>query len=656
MKKILLILLSLFICITVIGCSENSDKNNNNSNINNNVVTGTGSFNDIAVQFLPEGYPVLNLQNEIQYTQTTTTENTYLELITTLQQTYINTLLETLSNYYNTQFDTNNNQWYVENNNHSLELKYNSSTGDLIFNFIFKPEQEIPVPTDTLNVKDYIYTNSGTLTNVIMLSTDGKVYGYGRNSNGELGNGTICKQYELSCWAKPISEAVGISEKIIKILNIDNYIFAVTETGNLYFWGNGNPTPTMITASISGEINDIIELDNYIKYLYTDTNNLYELKLNDNIWKIKEIIIPNETIRQIDVSSINLGTSYSYDDTIYILTANGKQYYYNQDTQTAVLINGIDENIKYVFHGDINSSAFSDLHIAITESNKIYGWGNAYYREILGEDTYNIDVNIPKLLTWDTSNGMINKVFINTRYIYAITDKGLLYKFGYNAGIISNINNIKDVQIAKRSDNVIFGTYAITSDGSVYKIDDDKATFIDNFKNINKLYVIYNSLYGNNIYAITDDGEIYSYGYNYSGILGIGEIDESYNTTIATKIDIPETVKDIYINPLDDIYNIYAVTTTGNLYAWGNNTGDYGDYGVLGSGNTTDEYISAPVKLNISNVLNILNFIGSAGDQNSRAYALTNDNKLYYWGYKLNSATSNYYDVATTPQMLDFEK
>ena len=235
-------------------------------------------------------------------------------------------------------------------------------------------------------------------------------------------------------------------------------------------------------------------------------------------------------------------------------------------------------------------------------------------------------------------------------------DKGLLYKFGYNAGIISNINNIKDVQIAKRSDNVIFGTYAITSDGSVYKIDDDKATFIDNFKNINKLYVTYNPLYGNNIYAITEDGDVYSYGSNYSGMLGIGEIDESYKTTTVTKINIPETVKDIYINPLDDIYSIYAVTTTGNLYAWGNNTGDYGDYGVLGSGNTTDEYIPAPVKLNISNVLNILNFIGSTGEQNSRAYALTSDNKLYYWGYKLNSATSNYSDVATTPQMLDFEK
>lgn len=656
MKKFLFILMTAIITSVVIGCANDSDSSNNSTP--NNIISGTGSYSDIAAQFLPTDYPVLDLPNDIQYTQTTTVDSRYLELVTKLQQTYINALLEALQTYYNTTLNANDTKWHAENNEHSVDITYNSTTENLKFNFTFNSEttEETPAPTGSLKVKDYIYTNSGTLTNVIMLSTDGKVYGYGRNSNGELGNGTICKQYELSCWAKPISEAVGISEKIIKILNIDNYIFAVTETGNLYFWGNGNPTPTMITASISGEINDIIELDNYIKYLYTDTNNLYELKLNDNIWKIKEIIIPNETIRQIDVSSINLGTSYSYDDTIYILTANGKQYYYNQDTQTAVLINGIDENIKYVFHGDINSSAFSDLHIAITESNKIYGWGNAYYREILGEDTYNIDVNIPKLLTWDTSNGMINKVFINTRYIYAITDKGLLYKFGYNAGIISNINNIKDVQIAKRSDNVIFGTYAITSDGSVYKIDDDKATFIDNFKNINKLYVTHNPSYDNNIYAITDDGEIYSYGYNYSGILGIGEIDESYNTTIATKIDIPETVKDIYINPLDDIYSIYAVTTTGNLYAWGNNTGDYGDYGVLGSGNTTDEYISAPVKLNISNVLNILNFIGSAGDQNSRAYALTNDNKLYYWGYKLNSATSNYYDVATTPQMLDFEK
>lgn len=653
MKKFLFILMTAVISSVVIGCANDSDSSNNSTP--NNIISGTGSYSDIAAQFLPTDYPVLDLPNDIQYTQTTTVDSRYLELVTKLQKSYINNLLDTLSTYYNIQFDINNNQWHVENSEHSLDMSYDETLEELIFNFTFKPSQEIPEqPTDSLKVKDYIAIKSAdTLTSdpaysLIMLSTNGKIYVKGYNMDGEVGNGIICNDYDcMANYISSINEITGIDENVTKIFktNINDSLFAVTETGKLYSWGNGNPTPRSL-ITISGQIKDIMKFNNNINYLYTNTNKLYELKYIDNIWSVKEIIIPNEKIMQVD-----------FENIIYLLTESGKQYSYNHDTSDIEQISGINEKIKNVFH---LSDYYDDLHIVITENNKIYGWGKDYYDEILDEYEYGIDVNIPKLLDWDIStNGMITQFFNSGRYIYAVTDKGLLYKFGYDAGIVPDINNITkiDTRVDIQYDYMIT-RFLITSDGSVYTLSDDEITKIDGLKNIKKFYTTHHYSYDTNIYAITENGDVYSTGSNYVGILGLGNPDKSYITNVAEKVNIPEPVEEIYTHINDTTYAIYAVTNNGNVYAWGNNQGDVykATIGILGIGNTTDKYIPAPTKVDISNVTKITNIINDDMDEMSTAYALTKDNKLYHWGYSKNTPGGWSPDLIITPQLIDFSK
>ena len=684
MKKFLFILMTAVISSVVIGCANDSDSSNNSTP--NNIISGTGSYSDIAAQFLPTDYPALNLPNDIQYTQTTTVDSRYLELVTKLQQTYINALLEALQTYYNTTLNASDTKWHAENNEHSVDITYDSTTEDLQFNFTFKSETtgETPAPTGSLKVKDYIAIEEyGTITSnttytLIMLSIDGKVYVKGENNNGEVGNGIKCDDIDgtfdnSDCREKylnSITEVSKINEKVIQIFNsenIDKALFAVSETGKLYSWGNGNHTPTPLTT-ISGKIIEFINFNesgtNSIEYLRTDANKLYKLEYNSDsyTWTADEIVIPNENIIQVNIGEYKEG--YSSYDTLYIMTESGKCYFIKNVTNNETsnteeqieMINGITEKIKYVFHSNKYNS--EDLHMVITENGKIYGWGYNFYSDILEEYTYGVDTNIPKLLDWDIStNGMITQIFIYND-IYTVTDKGLLYKFGYNAGIVPDINNIKEVQTIASKPYSHITTFLITSDGSAYTLNYNGIKQIDGLKNIKKFYTTYHSSYDTNIYAITEDGDIYSYGRNYDGILGVGNTDALYTTNIAEKVNIPEPVEEIYTHINNTTYAIYAVTSNGNVYAWGNNQGDVyrAKIGILGIGNTTDRYIPAPTKVNISNVTSITNIINDYMEDVSKAYALTKDNKLYHWGYDQKSIGGWSPDLITTPQLIDFPK
>lgn len=86
-------------------------------------------------------------------------------------------------------------------------------------------------------------------------------------------------------------------------------------------------------------------------------------------------------------------------------------------------------------------------------------------------------------------------------------------------------------------------------------------------------------------YALTDDNSLYVWGNNEHGQLGIGDIISTY---IPVKVSgINGTIKDIYTY----YSSVYAVTEDGALYSWGDN-----GLGQLGVNNTV-EYVKTPTKL-----------------------------------------------------------
>lgn len=114
-------------------------------------------------------------------------------------------------------------------------------------------------------------------------------------------------------------------------------------------------------------------------------------------------------------------------------------------------------------------------------------------------------------------------------------------------------------------------------------------------------------------YAITAFGEVYSWGHNNCGQLGLGN---TKSTTTPTKISGLSDVEQIVVN---DNYSVYAITVNGDVYAWG-----YNKYGQLGIGNT--KTMTKPKKIaGLTNVTSII-------VKDDSVFAFTSDDETFAWG------------------------
>ena len=213
--------------------------------------------------------------------------------------------------------------------------------------------------------------------------------------------------------------------------------------------------------------------------------------------------------------------------------------------------------------------------------------------------------------------------------VYFKTKEGDVYCCGYAPGIQlkeneedyyipSKIENLRDVdKIFVSGDD----TYVLGKDKIVYHIYIDNENMksviekMDNLINIEKIYSFYDDI--RSLYAQNNNGEIYAWGYNQDGSLGIGNDSDEW---------IAEPVRVNGLTNVEKIYNlgnsIYAKNKNGEIYAWGNNLD-----GVLGIGNDSDSCIYEPVKINgLTNVEELYFF------SDYDVYAKTSTGMVYYWG------------------------
>ena len=130
--------------------------------------------------------------------------------------------------------------------------------------------------------------------------------------------------------------------------------------------------------------------------------------------------------------------------------------------------------------------------------------------------------------------------------------------------------------------------------------------------------------------AITSNGDLYCWGYNKYGQVGDGT-----TTNQLTPVKVLENVKDFSIS---SNYTSGAITANGDLYCWGNN-----EYGQVGNGTTDRGYKQlTPVKI----LENVKDF--SVGYTTA---ALTINGDLYCWGDNESGQVGNEtsYRVQTSP-------
>ena len=190
----------------------------------------------------------------------------------------------------------------------------------------------------------------------------------------------------------------------------------------------------------------------------------------------------------------------------------------------------------------------------------------------------------------------------------AITEDGDLYCWGYNGnGQVGNgttEDQLNPIKVLSNVESVLFSNYfsvsAITENGDLYCWGYNLHGQVGNgttevqtkpIKVLSDVKTIFYS-YGNcnSVLAIVENGDLYCWGYNFSGEVGNGTIEDQI-----IPVKVLSSVKTVSISSYRSFhrsssFSVSAITENGDLYCWGGNK-----HGQIGNGTTKDRL--TPVKI-----------------------------------------------------------
>lgn len=338
-----------------------------------------------------------------------------------------------------------------------------------------------------------------------VITANGDLYMWGANSLGWLGDGT---RISKSMPTKVLSSVVDLS--LAK--NTSYYIYedewaggwcgAVTEDGSLYMWGE------QPIGSVSSETN----------------------------------LIPTKKRAQVKLFDITAGYNCGtvmMDGSLYMWGRNDYgQLGDRTTTYRPAPVKVLEQVAAISAGGDFYSGA-------MTVDGSLYMWGNNEFGQ-LGDGTTTNKLSPEKVLD------QVVAVSLGADHSGAITADGSLYMWGKN-------------------DRGQLGDGTTTDRYTPIKIMDHVASI---------------SLGGESTGAVTTDGSLYMWGSKYEG----RDEQGSFKTS---KVTVPTKVMDhvVYVS-VGVKFTTGAITEDGSLYTWG-----YNEFGQLGDGTTEDKLIPTKISL-----------------------------------------------------------
>ena len=239
--------------------------------------------------------------------------------------------------------------------------------------------------------------------------------------------------------------------------------------------------------------------------------------------------------------------------------------------------------------------------LALDSSGKVYSWGDNQYGQ-LGYTTDSISDNTePRQITDFPAGIVINKIAAGELFSLALTSGGRVYAWGKNSygqhgngGTTRSTSPVaSDLPSSVSTKAIAAGPYfslALTTGGQVYSWGDNSQGQLGydtaNDSDYSAVPTLVSALSGKTITAIaagsfhslalTDEGRVYSWGYNLNGQLGDG-------TEVSRSNPMPVEGLTGAVSIAGGDYFSLAIVESGRVYAWGNN-----DCGELGLGNTGD--------------------------------------------------------------------
>jgi len=359
------------------------------------------------------------------------------------------------------------------------------------------------------------------------LTYDGKLYGWGENTDGELGVGDNSdKTVPTLCTGITQGEVVSIWDQSKR----GESRWAKTRDGKIFVTGNHN------SYCLPGSSANFTT--------FTDVS----AQFGDHTQPATSVVWASGSERATQVLMEN-GDVWSFGNDVGSLGVLGQGGSPTSD-RTPRKLSGISNVTKIVYNGD--------FVVALDSSNVVWMWGrNEVGNGNLGWGPYNVPTNImgtgtANLTSLLVSGETVTDIENGSYSMFAITSKGTVYATGHNAS----------GQLGQG------GTTAKSSSDGWVKIE----YFTSNTITVNRLY----TGQGNpHVFADTSDGW-YCWGENGVGQLGLGDTADK---TSPVKFTGVSNIKKFGVGESCH----YAITEDGKYYAWGaggtnrrgdNNTGN----------------------------------------------------------------------------------
>ncbi len=396
--------------------------------------------------------------------------------------------------------------------------------------------QENPNPSLAGTTCTAIGTGPESL-HTLVIRADGKLFGWGADFNGQLGNNAT----QNSHVPVAVDTSGSINGKTFRELACGNdFSMALSEEGVVYTWGGDTLGQLGINATTRSLVPAVL-----------DTTG----------------VLSGKTVTHIAAGgyfgmALADGKVYGWGRNPFGSNAQTQQF--TKSTLVPVAINR-----SGVLKGkEIIAIAAGDGHaLALGSNGLVYAWGSNRYGQA-GNNSDSAVAHVPVIV--DTTGILAGKKIITIAaggvHSLALASDGTVYAWGRN-----NMGQLGDNTFDDSRKPVAVNLSAIPSGEKVIAI----AAGGDLFS-----------------MALTDKGKVYTWGYNGAGQLGIGTSENS-GFPIPHAVSTSDALAGKKIVAIAADYNhCVALSCDGKVFTWGGN-----DHGQLGN-NLTDANVSSPVQLN----------------------------------------------------------
>jgi len=506
------------------------------------------------------------------------------------------------------------------------------------------------------NVAEALTSLTGSVTQLaagsyhtLLLTPTGTVEAWGLNAEGQVGNGTTTDQHS------PVAVSGLSGVTIAALVGGDEHSVALASNGTIYAWGyNGNGqigdnTTTTRTSpvhlSISGTVTEIEAGYDHTLALKSDgtmwawgSNSFGELG-NGNSAQSK---VP------VQVSGISSGAAQltAGNEDSFVLKNDGTLWVFgsNRNGQLGCGASSTYSNAQQVLalgRRGLMIACGTDHSLALTSTGTIYGWGDNSNGDI-GDGTTS-QRSLPISITFSGLTGTLTALAVGGNRSLALDSNATVWSWGDNpigdgtnneAHAPAHLTTLSSITvIAEGRDH----SMAVDSGGHIWTWGQNANGQLGDSTTTNRIspVEVLNTTGtgsflsgiaavaggGSHSLAATSTGTVYTWGLNSDGQLGDG-------TT--TQRTIPVTVTGLSGTIIVAVSGGSAFSAAldngGHVWTWGNNSA-----GQLGNGTTTSQ--STPVEVTLSGTTSpYLSNIVALDCGNVFCAALTGTGTVWTWG------------------------